>query len=217
MRILIFATMAALILGTPLAGAADRISPVGQDQTQPGQGQPAPPGGAAQEMPPPGKGQPAPPQAESQPLDVEVLNYGLAQAEVVRKQRQGGQRVTIVRNVRVVQRTLRVPGRLGQRFGLTYRVNGPSPGQLVRLRVKVSSPRYRTPSGREVTGWQYPVRRTPGKVHYEGISFSKPYQIASGFWTIAIYHQGRRLAAKTFLVFRPPVGQMTGGDDNGPL
>jgi hypothetical protein len=108
------------------------------------------------------------------------------------------------RGHRLIKSTGRVPAVMGTMFGFTFRLEGQPRGYLETFQVVVTCP------GLHVPGRKGVVRRTVGNLRYRlggnhivSWVFTKPWELVPGKWTIQLVHQGKLLAQKSFVVYKP--------------
>jgi Domain of unknown function (DUF3859) len=138
---------------------------------------------------------------------IEVLESGLYTAEVEKRLQDPavlGLR-SVVRNVQFYDKTSRVPGRLGTRFGFRYRVRGIAADQAVELaKLTVFPPPGLTDPRR---GRSHAANRSVIRVKGEtpfttGYSFDEPWEIVPGEWRIELWYGGRKLVEQRYTVVR---------------
>jgi len=130
---------------------------------------------------------------------IKIIDFGLYKTtfagwqEAVGTQR--GQ-IQIVGQRELVKRTKMIPGSIGTEFGIRYVVNGQEEGGEVDLLVRVSHSQIQS-SEEWVSVGQI------GTPSFEGWKFDGESQIAPGKLTIQLFHQGTKLAEKSFTVYEP--------------
>jgi hypothetical protein len=111
----------------------------------------------------------------------------------------------VVDNVRLDQATTTVPALVGMKFGYRFTVVGRNPGASVRLKYVARFPErgLRNPvSGRTYASSEFYSDVTVGEITYRGYSFDFDWEVETGPWTLEVWHDGRKLAEKTFMVTR---------------
>ncbi|HEX4951978.1 MAG TPA: DUF3859 domain-containing protein [Thermoanaerobaculia bacterium] len=98
-----------------------------------------------------------------------------------------------------------IPARLGVAFGCRFEVTGFSPGEEVELFKVVSFPEMRLPDGSVSTGYRRSLGRTKARsdgtvATVQGYSLDESFEAVEDVWSIEIWLEGRRLAAKKFQV-----------------
>ena len=94
----------------------------------------------------------------------------------------------------LVKRTKMIPGSDGTEFGFRYVVNGQEEGGEVDLLVRVSHSELQ---GSE----EWVAARQIGTPSFEGWKFDDDSQMVPGKLTIQVFHQGTKLAEKSFTVY----------------
>jgi hypothetical protein len=128
---------------------------------------------------------------------IKIIDFGLYKTtfagwqEAVGTQR--GQ-IQIVGQRELVKRTKMISGTDGSEFGIRYVVNGQEEGGEVDLLVRVS---HSEMQGSE----EWVTARQIGTPSFEGWKFDNESQIVPGKLTIQLFHQGTKLAEKSFTVY----------------
>jgi hypothetical protein len=111
----------------------------------------------------------------------------------------------LVTNVRLQQKTTTIPALVGMTFGMQYKVVGARPGTVVTLRcvTRLPSQGVTNPdTGRKFSVSEFEAEAVVGVTTYLGYSFDLDWEVETGPWTLEIWHDGRKLAEKTFIVTR---------------
>jgi hypothetical protein len=139
---------------------------------------------------------------------VEIIEWGLYRhdltGEVPAPDSPSGTR-NIIDNVRLQQETTTVPALVGMKFGYRFKVVGPAPGALVRLEYVARFPKQgltNPAKGKTFATSEFHSVAVVGEVTYRGYSFDYDWEVETGAWTLEIWHEGRKLAEKTFMVTR---------------
>jgi len=137
----------------------------------------------------------------------EIVEYGRAVAEVERRVEEKGSVTgyrTIIKNVNVVEQTNRIPATIGTRFGMSYRITGSPEGYGIKLTKKMRLPGLKDPkAGKVIYSSEYELERPIGRLLYTGYTFEEEWECVPGEWTIEFWYGGKKLAEKTFTVYRP--------------
>jgi hypothetical protein len=147
--------------------------------------------------------------ARAQQVDrLEIVEWGLFRLDrdgKVPAPRGATGETTLVRNIRLEQATTTVPALLGMKFGLRLKVVGSPPGATVDLRTVfrlptrgITNPR----TGRTYFSTEFDMGATIGDVTYRGYQFDYDWEVEPGPWVLEVWHDGRKLAEKTFMVTR---------------
>jgi len=139
--------------------------------------------------------------------DIEIIQYGIFEAVEIRKMEAEGTAVGtihLVRESRHAKETDNIPGTIGTRFGICYIVRGRPKEEKVVLLVKVLHPATKNPKTqvtRIIDQWK--SYKKIGHVHCSGWKFEYDWEIVPGQWIIQLSYEGRKLAEKTFTVYKP--------------
>jgi hypothetical protein len=128
---------------------------------------------------------------------VDIIDYGLyktafAQWEQAPNTQRG--EIQLIGARELVRRTKRIPGKSGTEFGIRYVVKGQEEGGQVDLLVRVLH--AETQSSDEWT-----ISRQIGAPSFDGWKLGSDSEIVPGKLTIQLYHQGTKLAEKSFIVY----------------
>jgi len=138
---------------------------------------------------------------------VEIVEYGRAVAETERRVEEKNSVLgyrTIIKNVKVVEQTDRIPSTIGTRFGLRYRITGSPEGYGIKITKKMSFPGLKDPKADKViSSSEYELERPIGRLLWTGYTFEEEWECVPGEWTIGLWYGGKKLAEKTFTVYRP--------------
>jgi len=128
---------------------------------------------------------------------IKIIDFGLYKTTFAGWQEapdtQRGQ-IQIVGQRELVKRTKMIPGMDGTEFGIRYVVNGQEEGGEVELLVRVSHSEMQSSD-------EWVTARQIGNPSFEGWKFDSGSQIAPGKLTIQLFHEGIKLAEKTFTVY----------------
>ena len=128
---------------------------------------------------------------------IEIIDFGLYQTTFAQwEQAPDTQRgeIQLVGSRELIRRTKRIPGKGGTEFGIRYVVNGQEEGGQVDLHVKVLH--AETQSSDEWT-----TSRQIGAPSFDGWKLGVDSEIVPGKLTIQLFHQGMKLAEKSFTVY----------------
>ena len=102
--------------------------------------------------------------------------------------------IQIVGQRELVKRTKMIPASGSTEFGFRYVVNGQENGGQVDLLVRVSHSELQTSD-------EWVAERQIGTPSFEGWKFDDDSQIVPGKLTIQLFHEGTKLAEKSFTVY----------------
>jgi hypothetical protein len=128
---------------------------------------------------------------------IEIIDFGLYQTTFAQwEQAPDTQRgkIQLVGSRELIRRTKRIPGKGGTEFGIRYVVNGQEEGGQVDLLVKVLH--SETQSSNEWT-----ASRQIGASSFDGWKLGTDSEVVPGKLTIQLFHQGMKLAEKSFTVY----------------
>jgi len=119
-----------------------------------------------------------------------------------------GYRHETVSDIRHIETTRIVPGRIGVSFGVRYRVQGNGLGFAVPLTVVLKFP----PQGLYSHDYrdtlyidETEMIETLGEDSYSGITFDEQWEIEPGIWTFEFWSGDTKLGEEQFEVITPPV------------
>jgi hypothetical protein len=151
----------------------------------------------------------APPEARAQQVDrVEIVEWGIFRhndGEVVKQPLSPLGTMTHVLNERLQHVTTTIPALAGMTFGIRYKVVGPVVGANVTLKQITRFPKQgvtNPETGKTFSYSEYHTSAVVGAVTYRGYTFDRDWEVVPGRWTLEIWHDGRKLAEKTFMVTR---------------
>jgi hypothetical protein len=139
---------------------------------------------------------------------VEIVEWGLFRTDAegkVAAPRGATGTMTLVSNVRLHQTTTTVPALVGMQFGLRFNIVGSPPGASINLRTVFRLPTQgitNPASGKTYSSTEFDMAASIGESTYRGYSFDHDWEVEAGPWTMEIWHDGRKLAEKTFMVTR---------------
>ena len=128
---------------------------------------------------------------------IKIIDFGLYKTSFAGWQEapdtQRG-KIEIIGQRELVKRTKMIPGSDGTEFGIRYVVNGQEEGGQVDLLVRVSHSEMQSSD-------EWVAARQIGTPSFEGWKFDNESQIVPGKLTIQLFHQGTKLAEKSFTVY----------------
>jgi hypothetical protein len=140
---------------------------------------------------------------------IEIVETGIYRADVTHEGSAPGTafRATgTVVNITLVQSTTRIPARIGERFGMRYRVVGEPAGAAITLKIVVLVPEpglRSATTGVQMTRNEFSVRRRVGETNYVDIQFDDEPDLVVGEWTFEIWDGSHKFASQGFEVFKP--------------
>ncbi len=147
--------------------------------------------------------------AQAQQVDrIEIVEWGLYRhdltGEIPAPESPSGTR-NVIDNIRLQQATTTVPALVGMSFGYRFKVVGSAPRQPVRLKYVARFPKQgltNPAKAKTFAASEFYSEAVVGEIIYRGYSFDHDWEVETGPWTLEIWHEGRKLAEKTFLVTR---------------
>jgi Domain of unknown function (DUF3859) len=151
----------------------------------------------------------AAPDARAQQIDrVEIVEWGLFQHDLTGVEAAplaATGTTNLVANVRLREATTTVPALVEMKFGFRYKVVGSPSGTLLRLKVvtRLPSPGATNPNkGKTFSSSEFQTTAVIGTTSFVGYGFDYDWEVVPGPWTLELWHEGRKLAEKTFIVTR---------------
>lgn len=136
-----------------------------------------------------------------------IVGYG--QYEIVdagkpeKAERTVAGEVRPVETRRLVKQTDEIVGQLGNTFGIEIDLKGLPPGP-VKLVIRTLHPKLtNAETGKTLTTSEYDWMVTARDKVYFGFTFDYRWEIAEGYWTKQILHDGKVLAEKRFKIIVP--------------
>lgn len=129
--------------------------------------------------------------------NIKIIDFGLYKTKFVGwQQAPGTQRgkIQIIKQRELIKKTKIIPGASGSEFGFRYVVNGHEEGGEIDLLIRVSH------SGMQ-SSEEWVAARQIGIPFFEGWKFDDESQIVPGKLTIQLFHEGIKLAEKSFTVY----------------
>ena len=130
---------------------------------------------------------------------VEIIDFGLYKTTFASWQEapntQRGE-IQLIGSRELIRRTKRIPGKGGTEFGIRYVVNGQEEGGQVDLLVRVVHSDSQTSE-------EWTASRQIGSPSFDGWRLGADSQITPGKLTIQLFHEGIKLAEKSFTVYEP--------------
>lgn len=144
--------------------------------------------------------------AASEVTGIHITQFGIFAGEVKQaagRDAAGNPQAELV-NMQLLQRTEGIPGTLHTEFGIEYVVLGQPLGSKVTVGLKIVHPAVTDPGTKQTTqGVTWTKEVVVGGKTYSGYGFDNAWEMAPGEWTMEISHNGKKLAAKTFVVYQP--------------
>jgi hypothetical protein len=138
--------------------------------------------------------------------DAEIIDYGILSAQVDKtindQSLVQGVHYTMKAS-RLLERTTEIFAEKGLKFGIKYLIKGYPIGSRVKLDFVVlyPEPGLTNPvSGKTDHQSMVSMVKKIGKITTSGYLFKQKWEMVPGQWTFQIWHDGRKLAEKNFIV-----------------
>jgi hypothetical protein len=140
--------------------------------------------------------------AHAQPVNVEIVQYGLYRSDIVDKRPDSRGIVhNVIANVCHLATTEVVPMKIGVQFGVRYKVTGADTGAPVLLKKVVRYPMAMTPpSGQPASTVSNFVALRVGTTSYTEYALEQPWELRPGPWTFQFFERDHLLAEFRFTV-----------------
>jgi hypothetical protein len=134
---------------------------------------------------------------------ISVVDYGIYEASFVKYGNAPDTDVGKIEKVstkQLLRLTDRIPGKKGTKFGIRYILDGAQQGKDVEVLVKVMhSGTVNEQPTTIINEWS--TTKKIGEIAFDGWKFNTDSKLVHGNWTIQLYHEGMKLAEKSFQVF----------------
>ncbi len=147
--------------------------------------------------------------AQAQQVDrIEIVEWGIYRTdnvgEIASPLSPSGRRYRAA-NIRHRETTTTIPALVGVTLGFRYKAVGSPPGANLNLKCVVRFPRQgltNPANGKTFSSEESDSLTVVGGIRFEGYTFDWDWEVETGPWTVEIWHGGRKLAEKTFMVTR---------------
>jgi hypothetical protein len=130
---------------------------------------------------------------------IQIIDFGLYKTTFAKWQEapntQRGE-IQIIEQRELIKRTKMIPGSNGTEFGIRYVVQGQEEGGQVDLLVRVSHSELQSTE-------EWVAARQIGTPSFDGWKLEEASQVVPGKLTLQIFHEGTKLAEKSFTVCEP--------------
>ena len=133
---------------------------------------------------------------------IQIVNFGLYKTTFEKWEAAPGTsdgKIELISDRQLIELTDKIPCTPGTELGVQYVVNGRHLGKPVGVLVKV----IHSGKGRILSTDQWLRTRPVGSNSFEGWKFDAPSQRAPKNMTIQLYHDGRKMAEKSFTLYSP--------------
>jgi hypothetical protein len=140
---------------------------------------------------------------------IEFTKYGIFKMDITKTvdgQDTGARTISEVKNWRIVETTNKIPAKIGTSFGVEYFVSGSPNDSKVNIIEKWVFPSKGILNPRDnKTYYNYEAQATipPGTRRFIYMGLENEYDLIPGEWTLQLFYGDRKLAEKTFFVYKP--------------
>lgn len=139
-----------------------------------------------------------------------IIDYGLVESAQSRSLDAPGTSLgktigTNMESLKVIKKTDKIFGSVGNKFGIFYVAEGEPEleGKEIKLSVKVSHPALKNPKkGEPIYCDEWVSSTIVNARHYDGWMFEYEWETVPGKWIFEIFYEGKKLAEKTFTVYK---------------
>lgn len=141
--------------------------------------------------------------------DIDIVEYGIYTSEIIGTiyaPLTTSGKYNLVKNVILVEKTDKIPATKGTKFGLFYVIHGSIEGEEINIKeiVKFPNPGYRHPkTGKLFRKSEFSSIKKIGSKNFVAGVFSEDWDLFPGIWSVQLWHNGKKLAEKSFTVFKP--------------
>jgi hypothetical protein len=111
----------------------------------------------------------------------------------------------LTESIRLDQATTTIPALVGMTFGLRFKVVGSPERAPVVLKTVVRFPKEgvtNPATGKKFLSAEFEASALVGETTWEAYTLDYEWEVVTGPWTMEIWHGGRKIAEKTFMVTR---------------
>lgn len=151
---------------------------------------------------------------QGQEVKGDVRSYGILKVTTAEKTEKASETTSGFKRTAhavVSEQTDKIPATLGVRFGFEYCISGLPKNETVTVRRVVTHPVVITPDGKEKRGYttdsKYETEADGTIVAVTGYAFDHAFELVPGEWKIEVWYKDRKVANKTFAVYRPEKGK----------
>jgi hypothetical protein len=140
---------------------------------------------------------------------IDIVEFGVYRAETKTIEAAPGtatRQRNIVTDTRLIAPTTRIEAKIGEHFGIRYRVVGRPGGSSVKLTsvTQYPAPGLKNPKGGNVqTRGEHLLFATISQINYRGYVFEHDWELVAGKWIFELWDGDRKLASQTFDVIKP--------------
>ncbi|MEW6408659.1 MAG: DUF6599 family protein [Nitrospirota bacterium] len=144
--------------------------------------------------------------AEAEKITARIIEYGRYKIEVtegVTAPAKDRKTINVIKSIRLIEQTDRIPCKIGEYFGFFYALNNLPVGKRILLRFIILHPPMISPDRGMITSREYtiPFKADSKKaVSYRGTKLRYDWQLVPGKWTFQIYYKDKKLLEKNFHV-----------------
>ncbi len=142
-------------------------------------------------------------------IEIDIVEYGIYTSEIIGTiyaPLTTSGKYNLVKNVKLVQKTDKIPATKGTKFGLFYVIRGDGDDEEVNITeiVKFPNPGYRDPStGKLFRQSEFSSIKKIGSKNFAAGMFSEDWDLYTGNWLVQLWYNNQKLAEKSFTVYKP--------------
>jgi len=149
------------------------------------------------------------PAASEEVTGIDIVEYGIYSSEIIGTiyaPLTTSGKYNVVKNVKLREKTDKIPATKGTKFGLFYIIQGDFEGEEVVITeiVRFPNPGYRDPNtGKLFRKSEFSSTKKVGSKNFVAGMFAEDWDLFPGVWKVQIWYKDKKLAEKAFTVFKP--------------
>jgi hypothetical protein len=146
---------------------------------------------------------------EIQVHGIDILEYGIyttKKTKTIESPSLSGEKGRILKEVTFATETDRIDALVGTHFGFLFAINGEPKGRKVDIKqvtIFPASGLRDSMKGEVFYKNEYITSLEIGMKWLKGYGFDEEWELVPGKWIFQLWHKDRKLAEKTFTVYRP--------------
>ncbi len=146
---------------------------------------------------------------ETQIHGIDILEYGIYttnKTKTTEVPNLPGEKGRLIKEVTFAVETDRIDAFIGTHFGFRFVIKGEPKGKKVDIKFVTIFPASGlrdSKRGKIFYKSEYVNSLEIGKKWLKGYGFDEEWELVPGKWTFQLWHEDRKLAEKTFTVYRP--------------
>jgi hypothetical protein len=137
---------------------------------------------------------------------IKIVDYGLYEREITKRVKTEYGAADFIKNVKLVEKTEKIPAKIGTSFGLQFLVEGKPKGEAVVLKIVLLFPQpgLRNPKTDKIYHkLEGPNKCMIGETSYTGFEFEQEWNLVPGEWKIQLWYNDKMMAEKAFSIYKP--------------